>query len=144
MCMFMPMSERREKWFAEKSNAPTGPTADAIQGDWSVTIAGIRNQDGTLQFDTFRDVALTANVSNNSLTVFDGCTDWTARFQLTDGEFTLIEPFTSEDRGPNCTTRHAPLTDILENIRHVATHDTEVYMHLDNCQIAVILEAVDN
>jgi hypothetical protein len=121
------------------SAPPAGPDADAIQGDWSVTIAGVTNQDGSSQYDTFRDLALTATVSGSVLRVNDGCTDSSAQYQLIGGEFSLTAPFTADDPGPPCTTRHAPLTDILENIRHVTTHAREVYLALDNHQIVLIL-----
>lgn len=122
--------------------APTGPESDALRGDWSVIIAGVQHEDGTQQFDTFRDVAMTAIVEGDSLRVFDGCQTWTATFRLVDGEFSLTRPFVSDARKPGSGCgRQAPLVDILENIRHVSGSGAKVHLHLANFQIVLVLSS---
>lgn len=123
--------------------APTGPDVNALQGDWSVIIAGVQREDGTQQFDTFRDVAMTADVEGNSLRVFDGCQTWTATFHLVDGDFSLPQPFVSEAEPPAAGCgRQAPLVDILGNIRHVSGSGAKVHLHLANFQIVLVLSAM--
>lgn len=120
---------------------PRGPGPDAVQGEWAVTIAGIQREDGGQQFDTYRDVELTAAFTGDLLRIWDGCQVWTATFELADGDFTLTQDFVTEASG-NLTPcdRQAPLGAILQNIRHVTLRGGDAYAHLDNFQIVLVLK----
>jgi hypothetical protein len=122
------------------SETPSGPDAAAVAGEWTITIAGAQREDGSQQYDTYRDVNLTALVAGDRLTVFDGCQTWATRFQLKDGEFALTGPFAAQTTPPTSgCDQQAPLVNILENIRHVTIQGDEVYLHLDSFQIVLVL-----
>jgi hypothetical protein len=122
----------------------TGPSAEALQGDWSVQIAGITNH-GVSQFDTYADVPLSAVIRGNELRTFDGCDSWEAEFQLADGKFSLTTPFTLETGGVGtCQSRQAPLTQIFENIRQVSKQSDRIFMSLGNGQAVLVLRSHEN
>lgn len=119
--------------------APAGG-ADAIdvEGDWTALIAGI-SSGGKEQYDTFRDVDLRVRFYRSSVQVHDGCRDLGAGYSLEDGAFALTTPFEIEYRSEPGCERSAPLTAILENVRHVTQSGPRTYLHLENFRIAVSL-----
>lgn len=119
--------------------APAGG-ADAIdvEGDWSALIAGISSGGGE-QYDTFRDVDLRITFYRTTLQVHDGCRDLGAGYSLEDGAFALTTPFEVEYRDEPGCERSAPLTAILENVRHVTQAGARTYLHLEDFRIAVSL-----
>lgn len=116
--------------------APTGPDAADVQGEWNALIAGISSS-GTDRYDTFRDLDLSITFDGNDVTVFDGCRSWSSGFSLEDGELALSGPFSAAS-DVSCK-RAAPLPQVLDNIRHVTEPGKQVYLHLENFQIAVVL-----
>lgn len=123
------------------SAPPTGPGAEDVQGAWRVTIGGVQRPDGSQQFDTYRDLDLTATVRGNTLRLWDGCVTSTATFELHAGQFDLTARGAAEVPTPDAgCERQAPLAAILDNIRHVTTDGGDVYLHLDTFQIVLVLK----
>ncbi len=115
---------------------PSGPDAADVQGEWTALIAGI-SSGGADQYDTFRDLDLSIALDGDDVTVFDGCRSWSTGFSLEDGELALSGPFSAAS-DISCK-RAAPLPQVLDNIRHVTESGKQVYLHLANFQIAVVL-----
>lgn len=116
----------------------TGPSAVDLEGDWAALIAGISSR-GKDQYDTFRDVDLRITFYGSSVQVHDGCRDLGAGYSLEDGAFALTTPFEVEYRNESGCERSAPLTAILENVRHVTQAGARTYLHLEDFRIAVSL-----
>lgn len=119
--------------------APAGG-ADAIdvEGDWTALVAGI-SSGSKEQYDTFRDVDLRITFHRSSVQVHDGCADLGAGYRLEDGAFALTTPFEIEYRNEPGCERSAPLTAILENVRHVTQAGPRTYLHLEDFRIALSL-----
>lgn len=121
------------------SNSPAGSNSSVLQGDWTVRIAGVTREDGSSQYDTYRDLELRATVRDTTITLFDGCEETSAQFELINGDFRLTEPFEQDSRGPSTCTRRAPLGDILANVAHINRAKSETYMNLANFRIVLML-----
>lgn len=118
------------------------PDAVDVLGDWTALIAGVR-AGGKEQYDTFRDVDLRITFYPDHVQVRDGCSDRGAGFSLEDGALALTSAFEVEyGNEPGCE-RSAPLTAILDNVRHVTQSDGRTYLHLENFRIAVVLTPRD-
>lgn len=115
-----------------------GPDASDVEGDWAALIAGISSRSKE-QYDTFRDVDLRITFYGSSVQVHDGCRDLGAGYSLEDGAFALTTPFEVEYRNEPGCERSAPLTAILENVRHVTQAGPRTYLHLEDFRIAVSL-----
>jgi hypothetical protein len=118
------------------TEAPGGPDAADVRGEWNAMIAGVTDEDGNDQYDTFRDLDLTITFAGDEVRAFDGCQTWAADFTLVDGELEVTTPFAS---GIRTCDREAPLNEILFNVRHVSEAGGRTYLHLENFQIAVSL-----
>lgn len=119
----------------------SGADAVDVEGDWTALIAGIRSG-GKEQYDTFRDVDLRLTFHRDHVQVHDGCRDLGAGYSLEDGTFALTTPFEIEYRNEPGCERSAPLTAILENVRHVTQSGPRTYLHLENFRIVVSLTPV--
>lgn len=115
-----------------------GPDAVDVEGDWTALVAGI-SSGGEEQYDTFRDVDLRITFYRDAVQVRDGCRDLGAGYNLEDGAFALTTPFEIEYRTESGCERSAPLTAILENVRHVTQAGQRTYLHLEDFRIAVSL-----
>lgn len=118
---------------------PEGPSADAVQGRWSAIISGVSYPDGAQQYDTYRDLDLTATFDGDRLRLWDGCQFWRAGFTLNGGDFALTDGFVAESSAPAGCDRVAPIVGVVENVRHVTRARERVYLHLGTFQIVVVL-----
>lgn len=115
-----------------------GPDSDDLLGTWTVQIAGIR-AGGAEQYDTYRDLDLWVAFHRGSqVQVHNGCRDLGGRFTLESGAFATAD-FDLEYGGARDCAREAPLTAILDNVRHVTQSGGRTYLHLENFRIALSL-----
>lgn len=115
-----------------------GPDSDDLLGTWTVQIAGI-SAGGSEQYDTYRDLDLwIAFYRGGVVQVHNGCRDLGGGFSLESGSFAATD-FNLEYGGAQECAREAPLTAILNNVRHVTQSRGRAYLHLENFRIGLNL-----
>lgn len=117
-----------------------GPDAADLQGRWTATIAGSSHGEKDA-YDTYRDLDLwIAFYADDRIQVHDGCQTLDTGVTVERGAFTLASPFDLVLGGahPDCEGS-APLTAILDNVRHVTQSGGRTYLHLADFRIALVL-----
>ncbi|HEY0642747.1 MAG TPA: hypothetical protein VGD39_04955 [Nocardioides sp.] len=119
--------------------AGSGVSGADLQWEWGVVIAGVVGEDGTEQYDTYRDIDLRLTGDGDRLEVWDGCRRWAAGFDLVGGDFALTGPWQAVESTEVDCARAAPLTEVVDNVRHVSRAGRRAYLHLANGQIVLVL-----
>jgi hypothetical protein len=121
------------------ASRPPGPNGADVEGDWSAVIAGIVNENGAEQYDTFRDLDLTVTFMDDRVRVGDGCQMWEGGFELDGGAFSLTTSLDAVTVKATGCDRAAPLPAVVENVRLITRSGKRTYLHLANGRIVVSL-----